>query len=335
MSVIDEKTGLTQEQAEILNEGVVLVPEGKDQGYVIPIEEKTQEELDYEYAFHNLLIAKLKLINKVTEEPVVVGANGETGIHYIFDASLTDAEYNQIIEEINGELIPPPIMQQVPGLEVRGTTSKASWSTPVYDYVGALPQLYRATGSLSFPLYDSIFSDTVSATKLGNGESFVMLTGATGTITNRGNYVERHKIVCCSPSGGLVTRYLPKKTIDNAFGTIKPWTWMRYGVVQFIGAWRCTYKVNYSTGGGLPVYSSTKVQMGFRAPHNKLVLAADGASVGSTMRNWLRIVGYEGTTWGSVSGFTACNGDWNANKAWFISTGIESRPSSPFVKGNW
>ena len=72
-----------------------------------------------------------------------------------------------------------------------------------------------------------------------------------------------------------------------------------------------------------------------RAPHGKRVLAQNGASVGSTYRNWIRIVGYESSASGNVSGFIPPAGDWNVANAWFVSTGIESQPTTGFVRGNW
>ena len=71
------------------------------------------------------------------------------------------------------------------------------------------------------------------------------------------------------------------------------------------------------------------------APHGKRVLAQNGASVGATYRNWIRIVGYESFARGNVSAVIPPAGDWNADNSCFFSTGIESQLTTVFVRGSW
>ncbi len=101
----DPKTGLTQHQAEELHERFLSEPEQflaerEELLKVAEIEEnkeKTPEELEYDDKFHKCLIKKLKEVGKIAdEEEVIVGQNGEKGIHYVF-AEMTDDEYDGIL----------------------------------------------------------------------------------------------------------------------------------------------------------------------------------------------------------------------------------------------
>lgn len=127
-------------------------------------------------------------------------------------------------------------------------------------------------------------------------------------------------------SGGMIERFLDQYT-DTASGKLIPWTNKRIGVVQFINTWRCSYKVYYSTNGGLPIYNGSANQIGVRAPHGKRVLAQMVPQV-LTYRNWIRIVGYESSASGNVSGFIPPAGDWNAANAWFVSTVERAQPTN-------
>ncbi len=78
-------------------------------------------------------------------------------------------------------------------------------------YHGSLPQLFKVDGSYSsfvLPVYKSIFDDKPDTAKLTNKESFTIITGPTGTTTNGGKKVNRHKISLCAPGGGMIERFL-------------------------------------------------------------------------------------------------------------------------------
>ena len=64
--------------------------------------------------------------------------------------------------------------------------------------------------------------------KLTNKESFTIITGPTGTTTNGGKKVNRHKISLCAPGGGMIERFLDQYT-DTASGKLIPWTNKRIG----------------------------------------------------------------------------------------------------------
>ena len=336
----DPKTGLTQHQAEELHERFLSEPEQflaerEELLKVAEIEEnkeKTPEELEYDDKFHKCLIKKLKEVGKIAdEEEVIVGQNGEKGIHYVF-AEMTDDEYDGILKLVVEEI------GEFKDVQTYSSTTTPEWEAPNgVKYHGSLPQLFKVDGTSSsfvLPVYKSIFDDKADTAKLTNRESFTIIIGPTGTTTNGGKKVNRHKISLCAPGGGMIERFLDQYT-DTASGKLIPWTNKRIGVVQFINTWRCSYKVYYSTNGGLPIYNGSANQIGVRAPHGKRVLAQNGASVGSTYRNWIRIVGYESSASGNVSGFIPPAGDWNVANAWFVSTGIESQPTTGFVRGNW
>lgn len=168
-------------------------------------------------------------------------------------------------------------------------------------------------------------------------ESFTYLTSASSN--------GRTKIQIQDSAGKFSTGYIENKfsisEIINSQGNFSGgsalaiasmWVGKTWGWVKKTGeSKQPLFKNFYSTNGGLPIYDGGKNQIGKRAGYGCYVSGRVGAKTGDSMKNWLQIQFYQTSTASSPQGNNTFHSA-GISHPYFVSTGIDSNSSAPFVR---
>ncbi|WP_434799255.1 hypothetical protein [Terrisporobacter vanillatitrophus] len=165
---------------------------------------------------------------------------------------------------------------------------------------------------------------TYLSSSSSNSKTQIKIKDSGGTFTT--GYIEnRFNIQQGISQSGYFTKGTPA-------ARARLWIEKAYGWVQKIGGKKQPlFKNFYSTNGGIPIYDGDKNQIGKRAGYGCYVSGRIGAKTGESMKNWLQIQYYQTSTsqypQGDNTFYSA-----GTNHPYFVSTGIDSNSTKPFIR---